>query len=178
LPAILVRGHCSDSLVFPTVMGCPSIGSGRLLVGTTLVVLFALTSTLDAVETNICTVSANPAGFDHRALTLEGIVAGLTKSTSRSGHKQTTFVLRSPVGCGGVIVYAQEPANLSNGDGFKSREYSKWNIAEMGPRSITKCRQRKSPRCRGSERDCITSARTKREHQTQQTATRQPRETG
>jgi hypothetical protein len=97
-------------------MGCPSIGRVRLLVSTTLVVLFALTSTLDAAEINICTVSANPSGFDHRQLTLEGIVAGLTKSTSRSGHKRMTFVLRSPVGCGGVIVYAQEPANLSNGD--------------------------------------------------------------
>jgi hypothetical protein len=97
-------------------MGCPSIGRVRLLVSTTLVVLLALTSTFDAAEINICTVSANPSGFDHRQLTLEGIVAGLTKSTSGSGHKQMTFVLRSPVGCGGVIVYAQEPANLSNGD--------------------------------------------------------------
>jgi hypothetical protein len=43
-------------------------------------------------------------------------VAGLTKSTSRSGHKQMTFLLRSPVGCGGIILYAQEPATLSNGD--------------------------------------------------------------
>jgi hypothetical protein len=43
-------------------------------------------------------------------------VAGLTKSTSRSGRKDMTFLLRSPVGCGGVIVYAQEPATLSNGD--------------------------------------------------------------
>ena len=75
-----------------------------------------LISTLDAAETNVCTVSANPSGFDHRQLTLEGIVAGLSKSTSRSGHKQMTFLLRSPVGCGGVIVYAQEPASLSSGD--------------------------------------------------------------
>jgi hypothetical protein len=72
--------------------------------------------TLHAAETNICKLSANPSGFDHRQLTLEGIVAGLTKSTSRGGHKQMTFLLRSPVGCGGVIVYAQEPATLSNGD--------------------------------------------------------------
>jgi hypothetical protein len=60
--------------------------------------------------------SANPLDFDHRQLALEGIVAGLTKSTSRSGHKDMTFLLRSPVGCGGVIVYAQGPATLSNGD--------------------------------------------------------------
>jgi hypothetical protein len=72
-------------------MGCPSIGRVRLLVSTTLVVLFALTSTFDAALINICTVSANPSGFDHRQLILEGIVAGLTKSTSRSGHKQMTF---------------------------------------------------------------------------------------
>jgi len=79
-------------------------------------VLLALMSALKAAETSLCTVSANPSGFDHRQLTLEGIVAGLTKSTSRSGHKQMTFLLRSPVGCGGIIVYAQEPATLSNGD--------------------------------------------------------------
>jgi hypothetical protein len=79
-------------------------------------VLLALISTIGAAETNVCTVSANPTAFDHRQLTLEGIVAGLAKSTSRSGHKQMTFLLRSPVGCGGVIVYAQEPATLSNGD--------------------------------------------------------------
>ena len=78
--------------------------------------LLALMSALKAAETSLCTVSANPSGFDHRQLTLEGIVAGLTKSTSRSGHKQMTFLLRSPVGCGGVIVYAQEPATPSNGD--------------------------------------------------------------
>jgi hypothetical protein len=86
------------------------------LVSAALVVLI---STLDAAETNVCTVSANPSGFDHRQLTLEGIVAVLTKSTSHSGHKQMTFLLRSPVGCGGVIVYAQEPASLSNGDHLK-----------------------------------------------------------
>jgi hypothetical protein len=86
-----------------------------LIGSATLILLVALISTLDAAETNVCRVSANPSGFDHRQLTLEGIVAGLTKSTSRSGHKQMTFLLRSPVGCGGVIVYAQEPASLSNG---------------------------------------------------------------
>jgi hypothetical protein len=115
------------------------------LVSAALVVLI---STLDAAETNVCTVSANPSGFDHRQLTLEGIVAVLTKSTSHSGHKQMTFLLRSPVGCGGVIVYTQEPASLRITS--KSKEYSKWNIAEMDPRSITKCRQRKSLRCRPS----------------------------
>jgi hypothetical protein len=88
----------------------------RSLASATLVVLPALICTVDAAETNICTVSANPSGFDHRQLALEGIVAGLTKSTSRSGRKDKTFLLRSPVGCGGVIVYAQEPATLRNGD--------------------------------------------------------------
>ena len=78
--------------------------------------LLTLNGTIDAAEPNVRTVVGNPSDFDHRQLTLEGIVAGLTKSTSRSGHKQTTFLLRSPVGCGGVIVYAQEPATLSNGD--------------------------------------------------------------
>src|SRR5215831_722677 len=97
-------------------MRCPSTGRVRSLASATLVVLLALINTLYAAETNVCTVVANPSGFDHRRLTLEGIVAGLTKSTSRSGHKQMTFLLRSPVGCGGVIVYTQEPATLNNGD--------------------------------------------------------------
>ena len=78
--------------------------------------LLTLISTLDAAETDVCIVAANPSGFDHRQVTLKGIVAGLSKSTSRSGHKQMTFLLRSPVGCCGIIVYAQEPATLSNGD--------------------------------------------------------------
>jgi hypothetical protein len=98
------------------VMECPGAGSVRSLASATLVALFAVINTADAAETNVCAVVANPSGFDHRQLTLEGIVAGLSKSTSRSGHKQMTFLLRSPVGCGGVIVYAQEPAPLSNGD--------------------------------------------------------------
>ena len=111
-----VRARCRDSLSFPTVKGCPSTGSMRSLASRTLLVLLTLISTLDAAETNVCTVAANPSGFDHRQVTLRGIVAGLSKSTSRSGHKQMTFLLRSPLGCGGVIVYAQEPATLSNGD--------------------------------------------------------------
>ena len=97
-------------------MGWPSTRNIRSLVSTMLVVLLSLTSIIAAAETNVCRVSANPSGFDHQQLTLEGIVAGLRKSTSRSGRKDMTFILRSPVGCGGVIVYAQEPATLSNGD--------------------------------------------------------------
>jgi hypothetical protein len=96
-------------------MGCPNTSGGQSL-ASALVVLLALISPLDAAEPNVCTVVANPSGFDHRQLAVEGIVAGLTKSTSRSGHKQMTFLLRSPIGCGGVIVYAQGPASLSNGD--------------------------------------------------------------
>jgi hypothetical protein len=131
-------------------MGCACTGRVRSLASATHVVLLTLISTLDAAETSICTVAANPSGFDHRQLTLEGIVAGLTKGTSRSGRKDMTFLLRSPVGCGGVIVYAQEPATLRNGDHLQVEGISKCNIAAMGLRSITKCRQRKSPRCRAS----------------------------
>jgi hypothetical protein len=65
-------------------------GSVRLLASRTLFVLLTLISTLDAAETNVCTVAANPSGFDHRQVTLKGIVAGRSKSTSRSGHKQMT----------------------------------------------------------------------------------------
>ena len=75
----------------------PNASSVRSLARATLVLL-TLNGTIDAAEPNVCTVVGNPSGFDHRQLTLEGIVAGLTKSTSRSGHKQMTFLLRSPVG--------------------------------------------------------------------------------
>src|SRR3984957_12868528 len=76
-------------------MTCPTTGSIRSLASRTLLVLLTLISTLDAAETNVCTVAANPSGFDHRQVTLKGIVAGLSKSTSRSGHKQMTFPLRT-----------------------------------------------------------------------------------
>jgi hypothetical protein len=79
-----------------------------------LVVLLSLTSMIDAAETNVCKVSANPSGFDHLRVTLVGIMAGLTKSTSRGGRKDVTFLLRSPRG-GGVTVFAQEPATMNNG---------------------------------------------------------------
>ena len=89
--------------------------AGLLRLSTMLVVLLLLTSIIAAAETNICRVAAKPSGFDHQQLTLEGIAAGLRKGTSRSGRKDVTFLLTSPAGCGGVIVYAQEPASLSNG---------------------------------------------------------------
>jgi hypothetical protein len=98
------------------IMGWPTTGNARSLASAVLVVLLTLISAIDAAENNVCRVAANPSGFDHQQLTLEGIVAGLTKSTSRSGRKDMTFLLRSPTGCGGVIVYAQGPATLSNGD--------------------------------------------------------------
>ena len=40
-------------------------------------------------------------------------------------------------GCGGVIVYVQEPATLSNGDDRQSSEHNGTSV-EMDPRSITK----------------------------------------
>ena len=43
-------------------------------------------------------------------------MTGLTKTTSRNGSKQMTFLLSSPAGCGGVVVFAQGPRALSNGD--------------------------------------------------------------
>jgi hypothetical protein len=69
-----------------------------------------------AAEPDICAVSAQPSNFDHQRLTLAGIVTGLTKSTSRNGKKYMTFLLSSRAGCGGIVVYAEGPANLKNGD--------------------------------------------------------------
>jgi hypothetical protein len=89
-------------------------GNIRWIVSATLIALSALISV--AAEPDICAVSANPSKFDHQALTMQGIVTGLTKTTSRKGGKQMTFLLSSPAGCGGVVVFAQGPATLSNGD--------------------------------------------------------------
>jgi hypothetical protein len=86
------------------------------LANPTLVVLLKLICTVDAAETNVCGLFAHPSGFDHQPVALEGIVAGLTKGISRSGRKDMTFVLRSPAGCGAVIVHAQELATVSDGD--------------------------------------------------------------
>jgi hypothetical protein len=52
----------------PGAMGCPSNDSVRLLASAPLVVLLAWISTLDAAETNVCTVVANPSGFEIREL--------------------------------------------------------------------------------------------------------------
>jgi hypothetical protein len=93
-------------------MGCAGTYKARWLASATLVLLLTLIDSIDAAEPNLCTVSANPPGFDHRQLTLEGIVAGLMKSTSRTGRKEVVFQLESPAGCGGVTVYAQGPATL------------------------------------------------------------------
>jgi hypothetical protein len=69
-----------------------------------------------AAEPDICAVAAQPSSFDHQRLTLKGIVTGLTKATSRNGSKNMTFLLSSPAGCGGILVFAQGPASISNGD--------------------------------------------------------------
>ena len=74
-----------------------------------------------AAEADVCEVTAQPSIFDHQRVTLKGIVTGLMKTTSRSGNKYMTFLLSSRAGCGGVVVYAQGPATLSNGDHFRSR---------------------------------------------------------
>ncbi len=91
-------------------------GSIRSLVSATFVALLTQISIIDAAQNNVCEVSAHPSSFDHQRVTLEGIAAGLTKGTSRSGSKYITFVLRSTAGCGSVIVFVQAPTTLSNGD--------------------------------------------------------------
>ncbi|PWT82632.1 MAG: hypothetical protein C5B58_07895 [Acidobacteria bacterium] len=88
-------------------------GSIRWLLSATLIALPLISV---AAEPDTCAVSANPSRFDHKRVTLEGIVTGLMKSTARSGSKQMTFLLSSLAGCGGVIVFFQGPATLSNGD--------------------------------------------------------------
>jgi hypothetical protein len=80
-----------------------SSGNIRSLVSAMFVGLLAQTSTIDAAEPAIiCGVSFNPSRFDHQQVTLEGMVAALTKGTSRSGRKEPLvaaallFMLKNP----------------------------------------------------------------------------------
>jgi hypothetical protein len=101
----------------PTIMGLLTTGNTRTRAGAALVVLLALVRPLDAAETDVvCKVSADASQFDHQQLTLNGIVSWLHKSTSRSGRKEMTFFLTSFRGCGGVVIYTQEAATLTQGD--------------------------------------------------------------
>jgi len=126
-------------------------GSILSLVSATIVALLTQINIIGAAEPNVCTVSAHPSSFDHQRVTLEGIAAGLRKSTSVNGSKYMIFLLRSSAGCGGVIVYAREPATLSNGDHLQvegifetqhRRDGSVFNN-EMQD-STTRCRRQKS----------------------------------
>jgi hypothetical protein len=99
------------------MMGLRTTGNTRRLAGAALVVLLALVRTLDAAETDVvCKVSEEPSKFDHQQVTLKGIVSWLQKNTSRRGRKEMTFYLTSPHGCGGVVVYTQEPGTWTRGD--------------------------------------------------------------
>jgi hypothetical protein len=85
--------------------------------GSTILFVCILTGTGGATEPDVCAVSAHPSNFDHQRVTLEGVVTALFKETSsRSRRKEMTFTLRSLAGCGSVLVYAQDPVTVSNGD--------------------------------------------------------------
>jgi hypothetical protein len=89
---------------------------GLRTLGSAALVVLLLTGASDAAEPNICTVSTNPSKFDHQRVTVEGVVSALLKETSRTRRKEMTFTLRSLAGCGSILVYAQEPIAVSNGD--------------------------------------------------------------
>ncbi len=103
-----------------------------------IVALLTQISIVDAAESNVCKVSANPSSFDHQQLTLEDTVAGLNKDTSRSGRKYMTFSQRSPAGCGSVIVDAQEPPTLNNVDRLQVEGIFEMQHREMGSPSAPK----------------------------------------
>ena len=85
-------------------------------IGSATLIVLVLTGASNAADASVCAVSANPSKFDHQSVTLEGIVTALFKETSRRHRKEMTFTLRSLAGCGSVLVYAQEPMTVSNGD--------------------------------------------------------------
>lgn len=100
----------------PPVMRSRSIRSIRLLISATHVVLLTLIKSIEAAEPDTCAVADSPSEFDHQFVTLKGMDVSVNKSTSRTGRKEMTFLLISPVGCGSLIVYFHGLATLSNGD--------------------------------------------------------------
>ena len=72
--------------------------------------------------------------------------------TGRPTARNLDFQSEPPISVSVLLRFCVRfcPACATLSTTSKSREYSKWKVAEMDPRSITKCRQCKSPRCRGS----------------------------
>jgi hypothetical protein len=111
--------HQSAEITLELYVGFPGqrLTDGFRTLGSAALVVLLLTGASNAAEPNIRTVSANPSKFDHQRVAVEGAVSALFKQTSfRTRRKEMTFTLRSLAGCGSILVYAQEPIAVSNGD--------------------------------------------------------------
>jgi hypothetical protein len=87
----------------------------RVFKSVILIVLLSQNSPLKADELNICAVVDGPSKFNHQFIAVEGMASKVDKSSSRSGSKETTFVLRNLSGCE-VLVYFPGSSTLNKGD--------------------------------------------------------------
>ena len=58
-----------------------------------------LTAHTGAAEVSVCSLAANPKGYDHQNLNLRGTVSELEEVTSRHGNPYTRFKLQGPGQC-------------------------------------------------------------------------------
>jgi hypothetical protein len=63
----------------------------------------------------VCGIVAKPAKFDHQAVSLNGVVADLSETTSRRGNDYTTFKLQGAGGCGAVAIFTWGHPALTDG---------------------------------------------------------------
>jgi hypothetical protein len=86
-----------------------------LLAGATAFVLLT-SAAVNAVEITVCSIVANPAGFNSQIITLQGTTIALKETTSRRGNDYTTFKLQDPSGRCAVDIFTWGHPLLTNGD--------------------------------------------------------------
>jgi hypothetical protein len=90
------------------------VTKARLLAGATAILL--ITSTANATEVGVCSLTANRTSFDHQNVTLQGTAMGVKETTSRRGNDYTTFKLQDLSGDCAVSIFAWGHPPLTNGD--------------------------------------------------------------
>jgi hypothetical protein len=68
-----------------------------------------------STETTVSSISANPAQFDGKSVTVRGTVAELRETISRAGNHYSTFQIRDPTGHATKVFIWGHPS-IMNGD--------------------------------------------------------------
>lgn len=76
-------------------------------------IILTLKSSL-AAGLSPCPIKQSPPAFDHKSVSLEGVVADLKETTSRAGNDYSTFMLNDKAGCG-IMVFTWGHPQISNG---------------------------------------------------------------